>query len=63
MMVRIEDRLRKPAPAEPARRQGGEDGDGPKTPKVERPSPNDLLKRMKRVDPDQARRYRQRSGQ
>jgi hypothetical protein len=41
------------------------DGDdtGPSRPNVDRPDRSDLLKRMKRVDPDQARRYRQRSGQ
>ena len=39
------------------------DGGGPNKPDVKRPDTNDLLKRMKRVDPDAARRYRQRSGQ
>jgi hypothetical protein len=32
-------------------------------PQVEKPDVGDLLKRMKRVDPDQAKRYRQRTGQ
>ncbi|MER3496664.1 MAG: ubiquitin-like protein UBact, partial [Armatimonadota bacterium] len=33
-------------------------------PAVDRPSgPDELLRRMKRVDPDQAKKYRQRSGQ
>ncbi|HET6383356.1 MAG TPA: ubiquitin-like protein UBact [Armatimonadota bacterium] len=63
MIVRIEDRLRRPAPADPMRKPGGDGDDGPSSPKVNRPNPNDLLKRMKRVDPDQARRYRQRSGE
>lgn len=37
---------------------------GPKRPDVDRPAPGDeLLRRMRRVDPDQAKRYRQRSGQ
>jgi len=62
MIARIEDRMRRQVPTEPARKPGGDD-DGPQAPKVNRPAPNDLLKRMKRVDPDQARRYRQRSGQ
>jgi hypothetical protein len=39
------------------------DGDGPRAPDVERPNTKELLERMKRVDPRQARRYRQRSGQ
>ena len=39
---------------------------GPKRPDVERPNTDkrdELLKRMRRVDPEQARKYRQRSGQ
>ena len=62
MTANSEDRQRRQMPSEPQRKPGGDD-DGPRTPDVPRPSPNDLLKRMKRVDPDQARRYRQRSGQ
>jgi len=38
-------------------------GDGPNTPDVERPNSRELLDRMRRVDPRQARRYRQRSGE
>jgi hypothetical protein len=38
-------------------------GGGPSTPKVDRPNVDDLLKRMRKVDPDQAKRYRQRTGQ
>jgi len=41
----------------------GPSGDGPSEPKVEKPSTEDLLKRMRKVDPDQAKRYRQRTGQ
>jgi hypothetical protein len=41
----------------------GGDGGGPSAPQVEKPDVKDLLKRMKKVDPDQARRYRQRTGQ
>ncbi len=48
-------------PVEPMRKEG--DGDGPGKPEVTRPDTSDLLRRMKRVDPDSARRYRQRSGQ
>ena len=36
---------------------------GPRRPKVERPNTDDLLRRMRKVDPNQARRYRQRTGQ
>ena len=35
----------------------------PAKPDVQRPDTSDLLKRMKRVDPDAARKYRQRSGE
>ena len=41
----------------------GGDGDGPSQPEVEKPNVQDLLKKMKKVDPDQAKRYRQRTGQ
>ena len=45
--------------------QGGQGGggDGPSAPKVDKPNVDELLKRMRKVDPDQARRYRQRTGQ
>jgi hypothetical protein len=55
------DRIQKPLPPVPA--PGGGGGDGPSAPKVEKPSTEELLKRMRKVDPDQARRYRQRTGQ
>ena len=59
-----EIRDRKPAPSEPWERKPGDDeGGGPKRPKVERPDTNDLLRRMRRVDPNQSRRYRQRTGE
>jgi hypothetical protein len=38
-------------------------GDGPSAPRVDKPNVEDLLKRMRKVDPDQARRYRQRTGE
>ena len=60
--IRIDDRLTRPIPtADPLRKQG--DGDGPSKPDVKRPESRNILDRMKRVDPDQAKRYRQRSGQ
>ena len=61
MIFTGEERRTMPAPVDPARRPG--DGDAPGRPEVTRPDTSDLLKRMKRVDPDAARRYRQRSGQ
>lgn len=57
-----DDRATRPAgPADPLKKDGDETG--PARPDVSRPDRNDLLKRMQRVDPDQARKYRQRSGE
>ncbi len=39
------------------------DGDGPKAPDISRPDTRDLLKKMRKVDPNQSKRYRQRTGQ
>ena len=41
---------------------GGQD-EGPRRPRVDRPNTDDILRRMRRVDPNQARRYRQRTGE
>jgi hypothetical protein len=62
MIFRAEERRQMPTlPMEPGRKEG--DSGGPGKPDVKRPDTSDLLKRMKRVDPDAARRYRQRSGE
>lgn len=61
--MNLEDDRRtiRPEPG-PARREL--EDPGPRRPDVDRPGPSDeLLRRMRRVDPDQAKRYRQRSGQ
>ena len=55
------DQTQKSRPVAPGGPGGG--GDGPNAPKVEKPNVDELLKRMRKVDPDQARRYRQRTGQ
>ena len=56
------DRIQRREQAEPERKLG--DDDGPSKPGIDRPKvPNELLKRMKDIDPDQAKKYRQRSGQ
>ena len=60
--VKLRDRA--PRPTKPI--DGGGDGDedpGPRRPKVDRPNTEDLLRRMRKVDPNQARRYRQRTGE
>lgn len=64
MIIHLEegDRLTRPLSPEPERKLGDESG--PTRPDVQRPDGgNELLKRMKRIDPDQAKKYRQRSGQ
>ncbi|MFC1525754.1 ubiquitin-like protein UBact [Candidatus Latescibacterota bacterium] len=61
---RFQMRDRAPRPPKPI--EGPDDGgddQGPRRPKVERPNTDDLLKRMRKVDPNQARRYRQRTGE
>jgi len=56
------DRLTRPNPVSPDRKLG--DDSGPSSPDVRKPEGgNELLRRMKKVDPDQAKRYRQRSGE
>lgn len=59
--IQGEERTQRPVPQDPITRPGSDDG--PKAPNVKRPDPSDLLKRMRRVDPEQAKRYRQRSGE
>ena len=54
------DQAQKTRPVTPGPSGGG---DGPSAPKVDKPNTEELLKRMRKVDPDQARRYRQRTGQ
>lgn len=61
MNIQFEERRQAPLAPEPERKLG--DGGGPGRPDVRRPDTKRLMDRMKRVDPDQAKRYRQRSGQ
>ena len=56
-----EERITRPSSPAPGRKSGDESG--PANPGVRRPDSNELLRRMRRVDPDAARKYRQRSGQ
>lgn len=53
--LRREEKEQQPAPE---RRE-----DGPSQPDVSRPGRDNILKRMKRVDPKQSEKYRQRTGQ
>ncbi len=61
-MATMPERTQKPPTPAPWEPKGG-DSDGPKSPDVSKPDTNDLLKRMKKVDPNQSKRYRQRTGQ
>ena len=54
---------RRQRPTAPAPGGGGNEGDGPSKPEVDKPNTDELLKRMRKVDPNQARRYRQRTGE
>lgn len=56
------ERKARPKQDDPFGDSGGSGG-GPETPDVDRPDTRELLDRMRRVDPRQARRYRQRSGE
>ena len=57
------DDNRRIRPVSPGGGGGGGGDDGPSAPKVEKPNTDDILKKMRKVDPDQAKRYRQRTGQ
>ncbi len=57
----MSDQSQKVRPHLPGPSGGGDEG--PKSPPVEKPDTEKLLERMRKVDPDQARRYRQRTGQ
>ncbi len=54
---------------DPMRREEKKEGSpdhkdgGPSRPDVSRPGRDDLLKRMKKVDPKQSEKYKQRTGQ
>jgi hypothetical protein len=56
------ERIQKPVePAPWGPKQG--DGGGPHSPDVTRPDTKELLKKMRKVDPNQSKRYRQRTGE
>ena len=61
MIAQLERKQRDTKPIGPD--DGDSDNGGPKRQKVSRPDTQELLKRMRRVDKDQSRRYRQRTGE
>jgi hypothetical protein len=56
------ERTQRPSDPMPWGPKQGE-GDGPRSPDISRPDTQDLLKKMRKVDPNQSKRYRQRTGQ
>lgn len=61
-MKGIQFERREREPVEPVRKPG--DDEGPQKRVVPKPGgDNELLRRMRKVNPDQAKKYRQRSGQ
>jgi hypothetical protein len=62
MFVNLDDRLTRPIVPKQDEKHG--DDSSPSRPDVQKPDGNnELLRRMKQVDPDRAKKYRQRSGQ
>jgi hypothetical protein len=60
MMPERRDRPVDPMPKSP---HPLEEGGGPRRPETGSPDKDSLMKRMRKVDPKQAERYRQRTGQ
>jgi hypothetical protein len=55
---------RRESPGDPMPKPGPTERDGgPRRPETGSPEKDNLLKRMKKVDPKQAERYRQRTGE
>jgi hypothetical protein len=62
MNAEFPERIHRPTSPAPWERKEGEEG-GPHRPDVNAPDTKELLKKMRRVDPHQAKRYRQRTGE
>ena len=58
----MSERVQKPFDPTPWGPKQGDEG-GPRSPDISRPDTKDLLKKMRKVDPNQSKRYRQRTGQ
>ncbi len=61
LIAQLERKQRDTKPIGPG--DSDDTNDGPKRQKVSKPDTQELLKRMRRVDKDQSRRYRQRTGE
>jgi len=62
MNAEFPERIHRPTSPAPWERKETDEG-GPQRPDVSTPDTKELLKKMRRVDPNQAKRYRQRTGQ
>jgi Prokaryotic ubiquitin-like protein UBact len=56
------ERIHRPTSPAPWEKKETDEG-GPRRPDVDAPDTKELLKKMRRVDPNQAKRYRQRTGE
>ena len=56
------ERIHRPPSPAPWEKKETDEG-GPRRPDVDTPDTKELLKKMRRVDPNQAKRYRQRTGE
>ncbi|WP_447978548.1 ubiquitin-like protein UBact [Candidatus Nitrospira bockiana] len=63
MPVMTWERRERPLDPMPKPLDPSEEGGGPKRPDSGSPDKDNLLKRMRKVDPKQAERYRQRTGE
>ena len=57
------ERREEPGSPMPKSPSPSDEGGGPKRPETGSPDKDNLLKRMRKVDPKQAERYRQRTGE
>lgn len=57
------DRRERPFDPIPKQPDPQKEGGGPRRPDLDSPEKKNLLERMRRVDPKQAERYRQRTGE
>jgi len=62
MNAEFPERIHRPSSPAPWERKETDEG-GPRRPDVNAPDTKELLKKMRRVDPNQAKRYRQRTGE
>ena len=56
------ERIHRPNSPAPWEKKETDEG-GPRRPDADSPDTKELLKKMRRVDPNQAKRYRQRTGE